>query len=285
MHDKPMSELQNKIANKIYKDSAEKGPSGVKHWDDLEGKPFGETVENVKITYDGDTTGLESVPCEGMGSYYKISDIVPRKEELMGGTFFIPDMSDRINIDKITVENLIDFTGGYCIGTEMCVVINEYNSSDFYGCKFTSNGVWIPIADKEPIQSCELKYTSETIKTIDPKYLPSGGGAFVVNFHITQNEDGDYIITPNKSGSEINQALKNRNLIATFTQDGGGSYGANNTLLSPMYGVAINEITENGETFVVGGVFYGDYGSAVADNFTIQWRSLEDFDNFEIVGF
>lgn len=181
--------------------------AGNVSWNDLEDKPFGEEVGVIEFTWDGDTTGLESVYANPM-TFYKVSDIVLTADQLLGNTFTYleGENADTVAVDETNLEE--DSDGRVFVKhMSMNMVISVPVTLSSEGTTLTP-GLWFVDIAAYSVRTSAVTYTGETIKTIDPKYLPaeSGGSAeFIVNFTINL-EDGS--ATADKTYEEILEASK-----------------------------------------------------------------------------
>lgn len=180
--------------------------AGNVSWNDLEDKPFGENGSVISVTWDGSFTGKETIDISDVfgdeGYFTKISDESPKMESIVE---YEVVSSGGSQMD----EGIMAMTGCYAVASEMVIVVTDFATSDFAGVlSFPSNGIWVGRIVSENKYPASIKLKTETVKTIDPKYLPDGiGGSteFIVNF--TMNLE-DASVTADKSYEEILEASK-----------------------------------------------------------------------------
>ena len=138
---------------------------GVKSWNDLTDKPFGD--ESVTIEWDGNTEGLTEI--ELMGLYaYKVSNLTPEPDQLVGGTLVLG--SDTIVIEESNIGNMRESGFIAVLGTDkaLAYITYEDNVSVTNGLVFPEKGCYFFLHGDAYISS--LTYGS--LKKLDPKYLP-----------------------------------------------------------------------------------------------------------------
>lgn len=160
-----VGELKPITRREQFLDRLAGGGGGDVSWNDLKDKPFGETVEDVTISFDcGNTEGLEFVEMMAGYGLYKISDLVPTKEDLLGAAF----ISNMGNSDILAGDIEIRGDGNIQIFGSIFIV-SDCNAITM---PITSNGVWFNYNPSMQGMVFDLKYTARTIKTLDPKFLP-----------------------------------------------------------------------------------------------------------------
>ena len=117
--------------------------------------------EQTVIEWDGDTTGLVGAN----GVLYKVSDVIPAKSDVLGGTITLsngsaititPDMTGMTDGDSFTIA-------------EFALIIASAGVFSDKGFSFTETGIYFMSGSN--VHTSKLVYGST--KTIDPKYLPS----------------------------------------------------------------------------------------------------------------
>lgn len=117
--------------------------------------------EQTVIEWDGDTTGLVGAN----GVFYKVSDVIPAKSDVLGGTItpsngsaitITPDMTGMTDGDSFTIA-------------EFALIIASAGVFSDKGFSFTETGIYFMSGSN--VHTSKLVYGST--KTIDPKYLPS----------------------------------------------------------------------------------------------------------------
>lgn len=117
--------------------------------------------EQTVIEWDGDTTGLVGAN----GVLYKVSDVIPAKSDVLGGTITLsngsaititPDMTGMTDGDSFTIA-------------EFALIIASAGVFSDKGFSFAETGIYFMSGSN--VHTSKLVYGST--KTIDPKYLPS----------------------------------------------------------------------------------------------------------------
>ena len=117
--------------------------------------------EQTVIEWDGDTTGLVGAN----GVLYKVSDVIPAKSDVLGGTITLsngsaititPDMTGMTDGDSFTIA-------------EFALIIASAGVFSDKGFSFIETGIYFMSGSN--VHTSKLVYGST--KTIDPKYLPS----------------------------------------------------------------------------------------------------------------
>lgn len=181
-------------------------------WEALPDKPFGE--RKVEITWDGKP---ESAEVYG-GVLYRVSDLTPTADILIGGTLTAKSATTGGPVEDIRIApetiGTTDF-GGIDICT-MCMVIPAGGiviTNDEVGTLELPGGIYFSKMYEDPdIYGGCLSYTE--VKQIEERYLPSGGngGAGVPKLFLTWDED-EYVDVQKKEGGasfdEIATAIEN----------------------------------------------------------------------------
>lgn len=135
--------------------------------------------ERAVVKWNGDTTGLVSVG----DFFYKISDTIPTKSELLGGTITLSD-GTTIPIESDTLSPVGD-GNSFVIATEPAIVVASAMTIPWMGgLSFTETGIYFE--NSEPFyHTSELVYNS--VKQLDLKYIPEmPGDSFYIDL------EGDY---------------------------------------------------------------------------------------------
>lgn len=209
---KPLTREEVLLKKQAERESA---GGGASHWDDIEGKPFGETVTySDTLTWDGNTEGLVSVD-----AFYRVSSATPTLEELKKGvSFVVGGRTIEMPTEYIVEQN-------NAIHLELAVVALEDNAVS-NGCTFPKAGIYFMKADGyDTTESLTINgyngFETTEIQTIDPKYLPNTGGAFVVN--VITEDDSTY--TADKTFEDIVNAIeKGVNAQIALTASNGVQY-------------------------------------------------------------
>ena len=189
---------------------------GVTSWNDLPDRPFGE--EDWSIEWDGDLTGREVIRVEGIRFVRLAEEVDFSTDDLIGGRMtytvtdspspsLVPDGTYTVDVTNDTLMQMMDgfvgIKGDSNITPMPFIIINTYGDADMGGDGALPKGVFFMVAAYLDVNSL----SNTTIKTIDPKYLPSGaGGALVVNFAL----NSDYTISngPDKTVEEVLDAVQ-----------------------------------------------------------------------------
>lgn len=150
-------------------------------WDNVEDKPFGETIVTKEaITWDGNTDGLYNI----MGTFFNVSNAIPTLEDVQQGGSVTLDGNEI----PFTSANVMDL-GALGMGSDFILIMpnNIYAAGVALkaGATATMDGVTVAF-NKTGIyflKNPEGEYTSELtindhtfteteIKTLDKKYLP-----------------------------------------------------------------------------------------------------------------
>ena len=102
------------------------GTSNAESWNDIKDKPFGEMSTGSDTLYwDGNTEGLESASVAGM-TWYKVSDVVPTKDDCVNGVSACLHMSDgsepQIDVDGGTVQSLFRDDGSFAVEIMILII-------------------------------------------------------------------------------------------------------------------------------------------------------------------
>ena len=139
-------------------------------WENLPDKPFYD--EQTVIEWDGNTEGLE--PLNGL--YYKVSDLTPSYEELVGCTMKTTALeSDGQWVDESVGEDFREvqevMSGVFQIGS-LAYVINM-SGEDRETSSLPANGTYFYGVFVDGTTTYVKSLTYGFTKTIDPKFLPS----------------------------------------------------------------------------------------------------------------
>ena len=196
---------------------------GKKHWDDIEGKPFGEkTVMGDTLTWDGNTEGLEvgDISVEDVIAYL-ITDAVPTFEEFKklrenGGSCRL--LLKQIDNEVVDEDN----SGEFSLST---LYLDDYNrcaSSNAVHLQFEDlcdedGSVWLKKGIYLYVDTYFKRYTAEfqlygyngfertEITTIPEKYLPTSGGT---DIKVVVDNDNNIIDCP-ITYDELKESIEN----------------------------------------------------------------------------
>lgn len=186
------------------------------------------------ITWDGDTTGRdETGQWRGPYPVYKVSDLTPSKELLLGGTYKYKDIDTSIGAGKeheatITEENItyLDENQMYLdIGSEMIAVVYATNVTiDGYEATIPSTGIYFGKREREDYNGTidytvvtEMTFGGANVKAyideqdaelrdyVDAKTAGAGGGTATEEWvdicNLTTTEDSVIDITTDANGN------------------------------------------------------------------------------------
>ena len=175
----------------------------------------------IEISWDGDTTGRVSFTDPQRRIYYKISDLTPDKEEIIGGVVKFGSNHDPVVItqDKIHVFGEVVYTTG--VDGEIIVSFVD-NLEMPGGIIIPERGtyVWYDKADQVIGYAKSLTYGK--IKQLDEKFLSSALNQPLNIVFIQQNAEVRSSITCNLTYEQIREQIDNDlPIIATFRHSGG----------------------------------------------------------------
>lgn len=135
-------------------------------WNDLVDKPFYEEGEQTTITWDGNTEGRDSLVADFMFnvSFYKVSDLLPTKDELIGAT---------VTLDTTTTITESSFAMADENATIAEAFIVVYGTAfSFNSAEYTvpSPGIYFP--NMGNTYTTLLAYGSSSIVQLDEKFIP-----------------------------------------------------------------------------------------------------------------
>ena len=197
---------------------------GVSSWNDLTDKPFGsETTEGV-VEFNGDLTDREYVDYGDGYVYVKVSDKVFTKDDVVGSIMYLIDGNGGEHSGPVTESDIVSMDGVVGVGPEPMHVISTKNELELLeGYAPLTSGTWFLYLNDSYIRSIScLTEQVESIKTIDPKYLP-------------ENVSSDTLIVTILNGVSSHGS---REMYAHIQSGGTVSLLVNNTYFTP---VIINE--------------------------------------------
>lgn len=147
--------------------------------DYVKNRPFFDTrkFEQVTLTFDGDMTGKETMPANEGLYLVKLSDEIPSKEELIGGSMSVY-REGNINTFKIINNDIQDNGDGFLQVYDALFVIVPTDNYTFYGATIPYKGTWTVCVVQENTPVVYLsklswaKLVSGSLKKIEDKYLP-----------------------------------------------------------------------------------------------------------------
>ena len=149
---------------------------GITSWNDLTDKPFEE--ESWSITWDGTPTDDFVEVVNGLG-YYKVSEAIPTKDELVGTTYKGANMEGGSTEFVIESNDIVDYNTccyGEKEGVFLVVTQETYVELGDFEFKLTE-GTWF-IGFGIP-----TSLSKSVIKKLDKKYLPDDIGSGVSSWN------------------------------------------------------------------------------------------------------
>ena len=199
---------------------------GKAHWEDRLAYD-----DQIEISWDGDITGRVSFTSPQMHIYYKISDLTPGKEEIIGGTV---KFSSNYNPVVITQDITHSFGEGvYATGGDGAIIVSFVDNLDMGGIIIPEKGtyVWYREADEVIVYAKSLTYGK--IKQLDEKFLPNLNIIFtgerrvgerrVMNCNFTYDQIREWIENDLPIIAIYKQSKLNRFLITNYELDVGGA--------------------------------------------------------------
>lgn len=143
---------------------------GVTSWNDLTDKPFGEEGTGAVIEWDGDTEGREMLSCPSENeTFYKISDLTPSYEDLLGGN--IDDINEWVD-KTISSDNITLYDDVAVVGSSFAVFYKADVTVNHYGYEYTAPSTGIYGLWNEYYQLMKLSYGSVFVEQLDDKFIP-----------------------------------------------------------------------------------------------------------------
>lgn len=210
------------VDNDVHKIAEKYMPEKVSNAIETHGMGWTESSETAgfDITWDGDTTGLESF----VDQAYKVASSVEGidAESVIGVTMVYAGYSSEVTADKVTPsgDNVL-MISDEDIGGAVIVVLEDSTLMDMPITK----GVWFfkSLTDETNYVSRLYKEasTEEVVHKIDQKYIPSGGsggGAMIVTF--ADNPDDEFHPMANKTPQEAMAALMSMPVLGVIDIEG-----------------------------------------------------------------
>lgn len=144
------------------------------------------------ISWDGDTTGKTSL----MGSFYKVSDLTPTAQDIVGGTFKYAILSNRITITQDMISDMGDIAFSVLDepGGDSLIIVSFVENYDLGGVVIPEKGIYVTRSVNNYIESL----TYGDVKQIDSVFIPpmdeiilkSSTPSSTKKFRITVNDNG-----------------------------------------------------------------------------------------------
>lgn len=143
--------------------------------------------EDVTLTWDGDTTGLETI-----AGLYKVSEDAPLASEVKSVSLIQNGVEQTYEVG-VSPAQIVELEGGYAIGSLVCLVITADEVS-VQGTTYTK-GIWF-VYGNENNRTSKLVYgQTETVHHIEPKYIKD-------MYYEETNEEEKTVLTPNDPNYE-----------------------------------------------------------------------------------
>ena len=172
---------------------------GVTSWNDLKDRPF---YENA-ITWDGSIDGRDSVTIEGMGTFYKVSDLTVDKQSLNEATLFL-NVGQKFPLIELTSYS---FDGGYVYENAfLCATSTELKNEGVTVLNVPSTGIYFVHSEQYYVSKLVIG-----VVKLDTAYIPKpiinlhyDGSSYSVDKTFSEISDmifsfGDAIIRPDNS--------------------------------------------------------------------------------------
>lgn len=182
-----IKDLLSTMIGKINENSeaiASGAGGGVKSWNELEDRPFGETTgTSDTVIFDGDITGRDKVfvpSSDDMEMYMvKISDAVPTLEDFqngIAGEMFIAGETQSITAPADILTDM----GNVIVASDFSCAVAKEDNADVDGIIFPTKGIYTVCGVSDGVVAMYVSkftivgytgFTATTVKYIDNKYL------------------------------------------------------------------------------------------------------------------
>lgn len=170
---------------------------------------YTEQGDGAVITWDGDTEGRDSFSIDDFFYYYKVSDLCPSADDVIGGNVIFDG-----EVETITEDNIAYGTNAYSL--EQYAFVAQSDGAEVDGVTIPSAGIYFAKIRDSFIPS--LTYgTPDTVHKIDEKYLPASGGVvFWVKPDPSEHDDGALRIYHDEECTQIVEIAEFNALIETY---------------------------------------------------------------------
>jgi hypothetical protein len=175
--DTKVAELNEAIANASSQPDWNQNDETANDY--IKNRPFGEIVTGGDtITWDGNIEGLDCANSDINGDMCKISDAIITLDDLQNGCQYfmnVPEYPEDSGLIPLEPYDIVDFGTALVSGNFSIAFVSEPNTvvNDW---TFPSAGVYVRWTPSGYISSLTINgytgFITETIKTIDQKYLP-----------------------------------------------------------------------------------------------------------------
>lgn len=124
----------------------------------------------IEISWDGDTTGRISFTDPLMHIYYKISDLTPGKEEIIGGTVKFSSNYDPVVITQDITHSLGEEV--YATGGDGAIIVSFVDNFDIGGIIIPERGTYVRYDEHDEVIVYAKSLTYGKIKQLNEKFLP-----------------------------------------------------------------------------------------------------------------
>lgn len=174
----------------------------------------------TEISWDGDTTGRVSFTGLHKRIYYKISDLTPTKEEIIGGVVKFGSNHDPVVITQNKIHGLGEEL--YATGADVEIIVSFVDNFEVYdGTIIPERGTYVWYNEADQVIGYAKSLTYGKIKQLDGKFLPSALNQPLNIVFIQQNVEVRSSITCNLTYEQIREQIDNDlPIIATFRYSG-----------------------------------------------------------------
>ena len=127
----------------------------------------------IEISWDGDTTGRVSFTSPDKRIYYKISDLTPTKEEIIGGVVKFGSNHDPVVITQNKIHGLGEEL--YSIGAAGEIIVSFVDNLEIEidGTIIPERGTYVWYDEADQVTGYAKSLTYGKIKQLDTKFLPN----------------------------------------------------------------------------------------------------------------
>lgn len=139
---------------------------GVAKWEE---KPFYSTQKEITVTWDGDTTDREVIDM-GNGGFYKVSDSIIPRDNVIGRTFTVTTKSgseEHVITEDMCIDASRAIPGAWFVVYDGSQMLGSGPAFNQIG---SSGGLYY--IKSENLYVSSLSFIDEQINTIEQKYLP-----------------------------------------------------------------------------------------------------------------
>lgn len=171
----------------------------------------------IEISWDGDTAGRVSFINPQKRIYYKISDLTPTKEEIIGGVVKFGSNHDPVIITQNKIHDLGEEL--YATGADREIIVSFVDNFkiEIDGTIIPERGTYMWYDEADQVKGYAKSLVYGKIKQLDEKFLPSASNQLLNAVFIQQNAEDISSITCNLTYEQIREQIDNDlPIIATF---------------------------------------------------------------------